>query len=328
MGQEAPPRGPSFAAGLPALPFHYSIYGVSIASEVPLRYPEGLKVARPQIRLKLGSTDLIERLVAGRQSTKASDWYTQETLRDGSLCLRWKGLADYTVSHDGGEVACCASPSSDAESVNMYLLGQVLSFALLRKGVEPLHATAVVVDGHAIGFLGASGDGKSTLAAAFLERGHRLLTDDMLVIRDNSGRLTAYPGPSRIKLYPEIAQQILRSSSGKPMNHLTPKLVIPLPDHSLCREPMPLDVLYKLPGPRTRVQSIRIRKLSQQRALVELLRHTFNTSDVQPSRLKQQFAAAAQLAHRLPVKNLSHPRVLSALPAVVDMILRDMARTD
>ena len=90
------------------------------------------------------------------------------------------------------------------------MLGQALSFALVRQGFEPLHATVVVVDDHAVAFLGGNAFGKSSLAACFLEAGYRLLTDDLLILRESSDRILAYPGPPRIKLFPKIAEPVSR----------------------------------------------------------------------------------------------------------------------
>jgi len=52
--------------------------------------------------------------------------------------------------------------------------------------------------------LGDSGHGKSSLAACFLAAGHRLLTDDLLVIGESGDYLMAHPGPPRIKLFPAV----------------------------------------------------------------------------------------------------------------------------
>ena len=68
------------------------------------------------------------------------------------------------------------------------MLGQALSFALIERGFEPLHGTAVVVDGVAAVFLGGSGCGKSSLAASFLATGHRVLTDDLLIVQPSGDR--------------------------------------------------------------------------------------------------------------------------------------------
>src|SRR5204863_102769 len=98
---------------------------------------------------------------------------------------------------------------ASAESFQVYLLGQALSFALVKQGLEPLHATVVVVDGQGVAFLGDNGYGKSSLAACFLEGGYRLLTDDLLLLKASGGDVLAYPGPPRIKLFPEVARRFL-----------------------------------------------------------------------------------------------------------------------
>jgi hypothetical protein len=77
----------------------------------------------------------------------------------------------------------------------VYLLGQALSYALVKLGFEPLHATAIVVNGEAAVLLGSSGFVKSSLAACFLEDGHRLLTDDLLILLRT--RRGSWPTPGR-----------------------------------------------------------------------------------------------------------------------------------
>jgi len=80
---------------------------------------------------------------------------------------------------------------------------------LLKQGIEPLHCTAVVVNGGAVGFLGDCGYGKSSLAAAFLQAGYPLLTDDLLVLKEEGRHFLAYPSFPRIKLFPEMAEAFL-----------------------------------------------------------------------------------------------------------------------
>jgi len=59
---------------------------------------------------------------------------------------------------------------------------------------------------------------------------------------------------------------------------------------------------------------------------VALLRNTFNAAVVEPARQKRLLRHAARVAARIPVKQLSYPSWLSALPAVRDTILSDLAR--
>jgi hypothetical protein len=67
-----------------------------------------------------------------------------------------------------------------------------------------------------------------------------------------------------------------------------------------------------------------IRRLSPRRAFVALLRNTFNPAVREPERLEQLFRHAAAVAATVPMKRLSLPRKLTALPAVRDAILADL----
>jgi hypothetical protein len=254
-------------------------------------------------------------------------WFYYLGLRDGSDYLRWSNLFDFLVSSDGRRIACRALDGASREIFQTYLLGQVLSFALIKLGIEPLHSTAAVIGGRAIGFLGDCGAGKSSLAAAFLQAGSPLLTDDLLVLKEVSDGLAAYPGMPRIKLFPEVANRLLGEAPGTLPDSRLVKMAIRLDGDRFHTHPAPLNVLYRLrPVPRrTRRPQISIINLSRRAACLELLRSTYNPVVVEPQRLEQQFAWAARLATRIRVKSLAYPRDLSALPHIRQRILEDLA---
>ena len=234
-------------------------------------------------------------------------WYRHAHLQDGSTYLRWEGLAEFLVSADGHRITFGWMGAASWEALQVYLLGHVLSFALVKQGHEPLHATTVVVDGQAVVFLGNSGFGKSSLAACFLRAGHQLLTDDLLMLREGPEGYTAYPGPPRIKLFPDMARKFLgERATGPPMNLETEKRVIALEPHQRCTTPIPLGAIYALAAPRevARRQRVRIDKLSSQRAFVTLVANTFNRLILGADRLHRQFHETARLAAVVPVRNL------------------------
>src|SRR5262249_3466189 len=132
-------------------------------------------------------------------------WYEVGRLVDGSIYARWADVGEFLVSRNGSTIGCRRFHTATEESFQVYLLGQALSFALVQSGSEPLHGTVVVIGGDAVAFLGQSGFGKSTLAASLLASGHQMLTDDLLMLQIKKGRVTAYPGPGRIKLFPNDA---------------------------------------------------------------------------------------------------------------------------
>ena len=308
----------------------YCVYGVRLKSVMPLPGPETTSSGQAAIELLSGSASLFSR--ARREAgicPEEKEWFRHAGLSDGSDYLRWSGLFEFLVSADGYRINCRGLKGVSPESFQTYLLGQVLSFALLKQGIEPLHATSVVLDEEAVAFLGDCGYGKSSLGAAFLQAGYPLLTDDLLVLKEKGDRFVAYPGPPRIKLFPKIARSVLGDRVNRaPMNNHTPKLVIPLAQNETvsAERVFPLKAIYVLTPPpaSSRNHKIAIRKLSPRRAFLALLKNTFNTVIVEPDRLKCQFVLATRLAARVRVNSLSYPRALQHLPAVREALRSDL----
>ena len=265
----------------------------------------------------------------GRPATPA--WFRYARRPDGAEYVRWEGVAECMVAADGRRIEYrCLAPCSP-EALETYLLGQILSFALVKRGIEPLHASAVMVDGGALAFLGGAGRGKSTLAAAFVRAGSRLVTDDLLAVGGAGGRVVAYPGPGRINLVPRTARHLLGGGvAGARMNGRTRKIVIPLPAECVVpgTRPVPLRAIYLLarPARARRARHVGIRPLSPRAAFVRLVANTFNPVVDEPARLDRLLDRASWLALRVPVRAVTFPRALAALPAVLRAILADAAR--
>ena len=68
---------------------------------------------------------------------------------------------------------------AEAPEWRIFLLGPILGLLCYLRGALPLHASAIRIGSDAVAIAGAAGAGKSTLAAALLRRGHRLVTDDI-----------------------------------------------------------------------------------------------------------------------------------------------------
>jgi hypothetical protein len=305
------------------------LYGLCLRSSWRLPSHARGEPTLGEVELTEGPAALLDR--ASREALAGANgtgWYRRGRTSDGMTYLHWPGLFEFVVSADGRRVAGRPLGDASPEAFQTYLLSQVTSFALLGQGIESLHATVLEVGDGAAAFLGDCGFGKSTLAAAFLRAGHRLLTDDLLVAQPRPDGVLAFPGPPRIKLFPEPARTFLGDVSGPPMNGLTPKQVIPLGPGQCVSSPRPVRAFYVLrpPADQSRRSRITLRRLSPRHAVLRLLAGTFNTAVRDPARLARQFAAASRLAATVPVKSLSYPRELSQLPQVVEAVRSDLAR--
>ena len=306
----------------------YGTYGGSIRSDMSLPLPMARSGALFELRIRERNGPI---RTSVRQKIKLqpnpSSAFDVGSLSGGSNYVGLRDVGECLVSSDGRDISCYRLPHASRESFNIYHLGQALSFALVKNGIEPLHATVVVVKGRAIGFLGDCGFGKSTLAAEFLRAGHTLLTDDLLILGKTGQQVVAYPGPPRIKLFPEMACR-LRSGriAGVPMNSQTRKLIVPLSQNRTCQVAIPFAAFYALPSPNEAgsVPNVCVTTLSRKEAFLKLLAGAFNISILDPYRLRRQFQATQALANSIVVKKLSYPRTLDCLPLIREAILSDL----
>jgi hypothetical protein len=152
----------------------------------------------------------------------------------------------------------------------MHLSQSVLGALLHQRGQLPLHASAVLVDGGCIGFLGDSKQGKSTLAAALRRRGRPTLCDDVCAVTFAGGTPVAWPGIRRVKLRADAAEAVGQSTEKAPRVHPGDERYgfpeeSPLPDR-----PYPLRRLYVLRKPGGESEGIsRLRGIEAVRRLMD-----------------------------------------------------------
>ena len=283
----------------------YRLYGLTIEAPWSLPCPSGN-----------GSVDV--RFVRSRRrpSPARRDWFWREVLPDGSEHLVWTDHVEFRVSPDDRTVSYLPLARATSATIETFLLGQVLSFVLLRRGKEPFHATVLERGGRAVALVGRSGQGKSTLAAAMLTRDWHMMTDDLMVVDG----IDALPGMPRIKLFPRAAKAL--GLRGRPIAKGSTKEVIPLPTSMFCAEPVPLERIYALRN--TQAVRCSIRRLSAKTALLTLTSNTFNTRVTEGGRLRQQFAESTRLALSVPVRSISYPRTMKVLTEASAAIERDV----
>jgi hypothetical protein len=110
------------------------------------------------------------------------------------------GVADYLVE-SGRRITIAPQAPIDSPDIRLFLLGSGFGLLCHQRGVLPIHASTVEIDGEAVLLAGASGAGKSTLAAAFLRRGHAVLSDDVSPLELSGAASVILPSLRRIRLW-------------------------------------------------------------------------------------------------------------------------------
>lgn len=119
---------------------------------------------------------------------------------DGRARFGIDAVAEYLIE-GGARITIAPHTSVDDPAIRLFLLGSGLGFLCHQRGVLPLHAASVVVDGAAICLAGASGSGKSTLVDAFARRGYVVLSDDVSPVDARGPAPLILPSLRRIRLW-------------------------------------------------------------------------------------------------------------------------------
>jgi hypothetical protein len=331
--QDAPPGS---LVKLVQYMFAYRLYGLSLRSQWPLPCSKKVGPVFAEVEFSEGPVSLFAAASQEAESSKdaaggpqLSQWLFRARLRDGSDYLRWDNLFEFVISGDGRSIFAHMLGGSIQDIYNSHVLQHLFFFTLLKWGMEPLHSTTVVIDDGAVAFIGDSGYGKSTLGAAFCLRGHPILADDLLTVKEESHGFFGYPGRSRIRLLPETATVLfedrVKVMSPDPYSR---KLTIPLDESQTVSEALPLRAIYVVRPSRaaSAAKRVTIRPLRQRRAFLCMIANMCNPIAREPERLTRLFHLSTRLCARLPVKSLSYPRDLSRLPEVVDIIRANIVR--
>jgi hypothetical protein len=276
------------ALALPALPA--VVDPPADPTRIALGTPAELQAAWPA----QGATRVVQEGDPGSPLERTGDRHDTAGWR-----LRARGYGEAIISADGRAVTA-ARGEATAERFERLLVGRVLPWTALVRGLEVFHAAAVSLDGGAVLLIGPSGAGKTSLAVQLVLAGAGFVTDDVLAVdRDAGGALRAHPGArlaglraseqARLQAGERTALGPLRTLDDKAWATL-PAAAGPIPVRAVCFVTRPLDSDPSLPA----VQ--RLREPTAQ----PLMASTFVTSVQTPARLANLLEVCADLAATVP----------------------------
>lgn len=138
-----------------------------------------------------------------------------------------------------------STPHTEIERTPLY--GYVLAGILQQAGLTVLHGNTMCIGDKIIIIAGEKGSGKSTLSTQLIERGHRLLSDDISAIKTNDNKSFALPGLPVAKLWKEsIARTRLPFYRMNNMYYGTEKQLCFLSDDQFCNERKEVDAIIIL----------------------------------------------------------------------------------
>ena len=204
----------------------------------------------------------------------------------------------HLISADGSRIRSALPRVPELQWQRLFF-AQVLPLAAALQGLEILHASAVVLDGRALGFVAASGTGKTSLAVNLAAAGAELLTDDVLALDVSTARPTAYAGARLVNVAPHeyaaldpAARLRVGSVVGRTAKvHLRPRE---------ARPSAPLAALYFLRRDSSRSGAVHVRAGEDEDSRL-VLGSGFITYLSETRHLLAHLEASARIARAVPV---------------------------
>lgn len=312
---------------------HYRIYGFNLGSDFRFRSHLGRDAAPPaDLTFYIGSPQRdpsgISCLYQSARKTATGE-STICLFRSTDFEILRLPRADFHIWPD--RIVAHTATEEPSPLIEIHLLGTVFSYWLEQHGLVTLHASAAVVKGRAAAFSSTHGGGKTGLAAALLQAGYPLLSDDLLPIEEREGTLLGRPGYPQMRMWPDEANHFLGGSEHLPLIHPDlSKRRVPIGPGGFGTfhdAPLPLACLYLLDRQPESEAPIEIRDLSPRDALIELLRHSFTPLLVEAAGLQPaRFDLLSRLVLQVPVKRLRYPSGFDHLPRVAEAVRRDLER--
>ena len=309
-------------------PITYRWSRLTLAADVPLpELPQCVPDAAPSWTIAL---------TEGRAPARPGRrWFHHWEFPDGSrwaafaregrgYVVRFAEVGDFDIDIDRRIIRCYRQADAPEYTMRHLLLDQVLPLLVGDRSHLAVHASAIATPRGAVVLLGASGHGKSSLAACLAHRGHPVLSDDCCVLRGSSGAFDVVPSYPGIRLKPDaVAGAWQPGADGPSVAHDSTKVRVG--GAPFAEAPVPIAALYTI-APRAALAAARditIDPVSPRQAMLNLVDYTFHLDIHDEPRMRQAFDLAGDVAGRHRSRSLVFPWDLTRIDRVADAILQD-----
>jgi len=294
-------------------PFSYHAFGLNIDSHFELpALPLATSDASADVRIHTGSVS-----TEGLDNpNKATPFYQSA---ENTLWLNVPDIARFLVTN-GNSIVVDAAPDADEQSIRLYLLGSCMGAILHQRGILAIHGNAVRFGDQCVVFAGHSGAGKSTLAAAFHQRGHEILADDVCAI-DAEGRVA--PSLPQLKLWQDEARKLeIDTDELNRIRLQVEKFAFPLDKPAM--EHLPVAAIYILNSHNR--DEFEIETIKGMQKFNPLKNNTYRMGYLDGLGLKaEHLGLCSKLAGRIHLSRIPRPNHGFKLDELIELITNDLS---
>jgi len=328
-----------------SLSFCYNLYGLNVESDLALpdlRSQTAPRDHNPRVKLFLRDAfthwpietgaDESTLIFRSAQNGSTSDPNVRIEYFAAARCYRFlygDGIA-FALGHDGKNIWGVWPPQMSLEDLMVYLLGPVFAFVLRLRGFTSLHASAAVITGNAVAFVGTAGAGKSMIVGALARGGYPILGDDVAVLEKISEEFCLRPAYPHVRLWPDSGSILFGAKDALPLLVPSSKwnkcfLDLDQPAFRFQTQPVPIRCIFLLERYSPEIEVARIDEITPVDAFARLAANTCVNYGLTTKMRAREFHELGQLVARVIIKRLTLGNSLEWIADLGPFLEQDLA---
>ncbi|HEX6648255.1 MAG TPA: hypothetical protein VF075_01905 [Pyrinomonadaceae bacterium] len=317
------------------MPYRCSIYGLGVVANRTVPGVPASSIAADDVRINFRSLPAWLNNLQQIETTYVAD-QTDECGRPVLRVFRllpffeakfyrfcYADQTEFVIDAAGTEIWADWREPLTIEDATTYLLGPIMGFVMLLRGVVCLHASAIAIDEYAIALVGPAGSGKSTTAAAFAERGFGILAEDVVTLDDRGNQFLVRPAYPCIRLWPASVKALYGNETHLPK--LTPnwdKRYLDLHEQ-FQQQPLTLAAIYLLGERRDDDSAPFVETVDRAEGLMSLVANTYATKLMDRDMRAREFELLTRVLNNVPLRRVTPHSDAARIPELCDRILDD-----
>lgn len=235
---------------------------------------------------------------------------------------------EFVVNTEGTEIWSNWVEPLTLEDTATYLLGPIMGFVMLLRGIVCLHASAIAIGDQAIALVGPAGSGKSTTAAAFSTQGYGVLAEDVVTLDDCDDHFLVRPAYPCIRLWPASVKALYGTEDHLPK--LTPnwdKCYLDLTERpeQFQQQALKLAAIYLLAPRSDNPDAPMIETLEKSQGLMSLVANTYASKLMNTQMRAREFDVLSRIVKQVPLRRVTPHTNTLKIPDLCDRILDDFS---
>ncbi|MDF1655426.1 MAG: hypothetical protein P1U34_09965 [Coxiellaceae bacterium] len=227
---------------------------------------------------------------------------------------------------ENGTTITIDAPDVPLRVCAMFAIASGLSNIINQRNFLIIHGNTVHYKGMNFIVCGKSGAGKSTTTTAFLQKGAKVVADDISPIHfDDDNQPWVSPGIPFSKLWPETFDLLgLHDQAHEQLSPLLEKRFIQLSDEQTMQQDVSLDAVFFL-ATREDIDDVEFTALTPTDALLSIRHNSYGYRHVRGmQQLDVHFDRATKLAESVPFFHIRRPTEVRTIEQVVELISKQL----